>query len=159
MRSAGQSPDITDDACYRLHPDDILELRDLFAAIHSQWGDSTNSLEDMASRWREFIDVKCEGRPSYQHRYEESASLLRQMRHDLGEKCYELVLLDPDVIAEAKSNPETPIAQLRRFVVEEFIRVYAASGGFRTYGGKNYGGFVSGSRYRQSPPYRVSEGT
>ena len=81
------------------------------------------------------------------------------MRHDLGDECYEYVLMDPDVIAEAKANPDTSISRLRRFVVEEFIRVYVASGGFRTYGGKNYGGFVSGSRYRQSPPYRVSEGT
>lgn len=159
MHITGQTSESIDDSGHGLPPDDMSELWGLFAAIHEHWSESSAKVEDMASRWREFISVKCEGTVSYLQHYQESASLLRQIRRDLGKRCYEHVLFDADVIAETKSNPDLPISRLRRFVVEEFVRVYVASGGFRTYGGKNYGGFVSGSRYRQSPPYRVAEGT
>jgi len=141
-----------------LQPQEIAELWILFTAIHKLWGESETRVEDMASRWREFIGVKCQGGQSYLDTYRSGCLVLQQLSERYGASCHEYVLLDPDVIAEAKSNPALPISQLRRMIIEEFIRVYVASGGFRSYGGENYGGFVSGSRYRQNPPYRVAEG-
>ncbi len=135
------------------------ELWKLFVAIHQIWGESQARVEDMASGFREFVSVKCENPHSYLDKYRSACVTLKQLREIHRDNLHTYLLLDPDVIADVHANSESPVSRMRKFVVEEFIRVYVASGGFRSYGGKNYGGFVSGSRYRQIPPYRVSEGT
>lgn len=138
--------------------DEFDELWRLFVAIHETWGEAQSRIEDMASGFREFVGVKSQNPHSYLDEYRSACVTLKQLREIHGETFYAYVLLDPAVIADVHANTGSPVSRLRTFVVEEFIRVYVASGGFRSYGGKNYGGFVSGSRYRQNPPYRVSEG-
>lgn len=137
---------------------DLDELWRLFQGIHETWGENQSRVENMASGFREFVSVKSNEPDSYLNEYRSACVTLKQLREIHGEKLYEYILLDPTVIADVQTNYGSPVSRLRKFVVEEFIRVYVASGGFRSYGGKNYGGFVSGSRYRQNPPYRISEG-
>lgn len=137
-----------------LPQEDREELWELFLAIHGIWGEPTNCRpEDMSSRWSEFIQVKLDGTPSYAKYYERGCAVLRELRTSFGEGLYQYLLLDGQLVR----TTETHLAELKRYIIDEFIRVYVSSGGFRSFGPRNYGGYVSGSRFRSQPPYRTSE--
>lgn len=134
-----------------LSSSDLDELWELFIAIHSVWGSQSCRPEDMASRWREFIQLKISESPSYATRYRDGCELISELRVQHGDDLYQYLLLNGQL--HSKSNSR--LADLKRYVIDEFIRVYVSSGGFRSFGGKNYSGFVSGSRFRSQPPYRT----
>ncbi|WP_145418508.1 hypothetical protein [Planctomycetes bacterium K23_9] len=129
------------------------ELWELFNAIHRIWGSEACRIEDMASRWREFVLLKLSESPSYVEHYQDGCKLLSELRDQYGKNLYQYLLLDGQLHRQTNSR----IADLKRFVIDEFIRVYVSSGGFRSFGGKNYTGFVSGSRFRSQRPYRTYE--
>ena len=138
----------------RLSPEETDELWKLFNAIHAIWGGSTDCrVEDMASRWREFIELKVSESPSYLKRYMAACVLLANLRASHGDGLYQYLLVDGKLHRESNRG----LIELKRYVIDEFIRVYISSGGFRSFGGKNYGGFVSGSRFRSQRPYRTYE--
>ncbi len=130
------------------------ELWDLFTAIHDVWGSDECRAEDMASRWREFVEVKVNDSPSYLSHYRHACELLDELRDVHGEDLYPFLLVDHQI--DRDSDKE--LVRIKRFVIDEFIRVYVSSGGFRSFGSRNYGGFVSGSRFRSQRPYRTYEG-
>lgn len=133
---------------------EIKELWELFHAIHVIWGSEMYCrVKDMASRWREFIELKISGTPSYLQRYTAACELLAELRASHGNGLYQYLLVDGEL--HRQSDPG--LVGLKRYVIDEFIRVYVSSGGFRSFGGKNYGGFVSGSRFRSQRPYRTYE--
>lgn len=137
-----------------LSPEESDELWELFKAIHVIWGnDKSCRVEDMASRWREFIELKISGSPSYLNRYTEACELIPELRATHGDDLYAYLLVDGEL--HRKSDPG--LVCLKRYVIDEFIRVYVSSGGFRSFGGKNYTGFISGSRFRSQRPYRTYE--
>ena len=132
---------------------EVEELWRLFSAIHNTWGGDECRAEDMASRWREFIEVKIDGSPSYLTHYQEGCKLLEELRDEHGDDLYSFVLLESQLHRESRNA----LSDLKTYVIDEFIRVYVSSGGFRSFGSRNYGGFVSGSRYRSQRPYRTYE--
>ncbi|WP_417849436.1 hypothetical protein [Thalassoglobus sp.] len=136
-----------------LTPQSIAELWRLFEAIHSTWGSEACRTEDMTSRWREFIELKVAESPSYLERYVAACELLAELRASHGDGLYQYLLVDGEL--HRQSDPG--LVDLKRSVIDEFIRVYVSSGGFRSFGGKNYTGFVSGSRFRSQRPYRTYE--
>ncbi|WP_404309144.1 hypothetical protein [Neorhodopirellula lusitana] len=131
----------------------ITELWSLFEAIHATWGSEACRVKDMASRWREFIELKVSKSPSYLQRYILACDQLAELRTSHGDGLYEYLLVDGEL--HRQSDPG--LVALKRYVIDEFIRVYVSSGGFRSFGGKNYTGFVSGSRFRSQRPYRTYE--
>ncbi len=132
----------------------IGELWELFKAIHDTWGsDASCRVDDMASRWREFIELKIDGNASYLERYTQACELIAELRDAHRHDLYTYLLIDGELHRE--SDPD--LVSLKRYVIDEFIRVYVSSGGFRSFGGKNYKGFVSGSRFRSQRPYRTYE--
>ena len=132
----------------------IDELWKLFIAIHVNWGsDTACRVEDMSSRWREFIELKVTATPSYLRRYTEACDLIADLRAVHNDRLYQFLLIDGELHRE--SDPR--LVDLKRYVIDEFIRVYVSSGGFRSFGGKNYAGFISGSRFRSQRPYRAYE--
>ncbi|RCS54007.1 hypothetical protein DTL42_02295 [Bremerella cremea] len=137
-----------------LSSSEIDELWKLFSAIHTIWGNDTACrVEDMASRWREFIELKVSETPSYLKRYTAACDLLSDLRASHGDGLYQYLLVDGEL--HRQSDPG--LVNLKRNVIDEFILVYVSSGGFRSFGGKNYTGFVSGSRFRSQRTYRTYE--
>jgi hypothetical protein len=134
---------------------EIDELWKLFHAIHNSWGSESCRPEDMASQWREFIQLKATGSPSYFQHYQSACELISELRQTHGDRLYQYIFFD----GELHRNPDVRLVEFKRYVVDEFIRVFISLGGFRSFGGKNYTGFVSGSRYRSQRPYRSYEGT
>ncbi len=130
-------------------------LWNLFNGIRGAWGSDACRTEDMASQWREFIQLKVVGSPSYFEHYRSACELLSELRQTHGDRLYQYLFFD----GELHRHPDARLVEFKRYVVDEFIRVYVSLGGFRSFGGKNYTGFVSGSRYRSQRPYRSYEGT
>jgi hypothetical protein len=145
----------SNDESQALSAQEMGELWTLFGEIHEAWGSVASRPDDMASNWREFIQLKVSGLPSYLHHYRLACELLSELRQTHGDRLYQYLFFD----GELHRHPDTRLASLKRYVIDEFIRVYVSSGGFRSFGGKNYTGFVSGSRYRAQRPYRSYEGT
>ena len=114
---------------------------------------NTCRVEDMASRWREFIQVKVCQNPSYIDQYHNACEVLDELEDIHGDEMYEFLFIK----GQFHRLTEKPTADFKRFAVDEFIRVYVNSGGFRSFGGRNYTGFVSGSRFRSQRPYRNYE--
>lgn len=146
------------DTLSALSEQETAALWNLFQAIDRFWGGPEVQVENMAGQWREFIYVKCEREPSYTETYRQACKTLDDLRTQHGESRFEYLFLDPSVQTEVTTNPTSELSQLKVRVVDEFLRVYVSAGGFRAYGGTNYGGFVSGSRYRARAPYRIAEG-
>jgi hypothetical protein len=126
----------------------------LFLAIHDSWGSEACRPDDMASQWREFVQLKVNGSPTYLEHYRSASALLDELRQTHGDRLYRFIFFD----GELHRHADARLAVLKRYVIDEFIRVYVSLGGFRSFGGKNYTGFVSGSRYRSQRPYRSFEG-
>lgn len=130
------------------------ELWKLFREIHEAWGSEACRSEDMASQWQEFIQLKVSESTSYLEHYRLACELLSELRQTHGDRLYQYIFFD----GELHRHPDARLVAFKRYVVDEFIRVYVSLGGFRSFGGKNYTGFVSGSRYRSQRPYRSYEG-
>lgn len=138
-----------------LADDEMEELWKLFREIHEAWGSVASRPDDMASQWQEFIQLKVSESPSYLEQYRHACELLSELRQTHGDRLYQYLFFD----GELHRHRDSRLASLKRYVIDEFIRVYVSSSGFRSFGGKNYTGFVSGSRYRSQRPYRSYEGT
>ena len=48
----------------------------------------------------------------------------------------------------------TRLAHAKRYVINEFIIMQVMASGFKHFGGKNYAGYVKGSRYNEIPLVR-----
>lgn len=124
----------------------------LFVAIAAAWGDPDADPILQKSQWLEFIRVRTLEPPSYLEEYRNALRVLKSLRDRDGDRAMTRLLFDSGLSpAEAAS---TPLAHLKRYVVDEFIRVWLATGGFRAYGSVNYNGYVSGSRFSVRLPYR-----
>ena len=137
----------------QLSETEVDELWKLFSAIHTAWGGDECRVEDMASRWREFVDVKVDQSPSYLPYYQQAVKTLKELRRAHGDDLYQYIFFG----AQQHRETDKHFVELKRHIVDEFIRVYVSSGGFRSYGSRNYGGFVFGSRFRSQRPYRTYE--
>lgn len=145
--------ELTESKSGKLARHEIDELWNLFIGIHKTWGNDASRPEDIASRWREFIEVKTSAEPTYLAEYQNACEVLNELRDVHRDDLYEWLLLG----GHLHRSSDDRLVRLKRFVIDEFIRVYVSSGGFRSFGARNYGGFVSGSRYRSQRPYRTYE--
>lgn len=141
------------DGPHSLTGNEMESLWELFSAIHRSWGSEACRPEDMASQWREFVQLKVSNSPSYLEHYRQACKHLDELRQKHGDRLYQYLLLEGELHRLMNSR----FAALKRYVVDEFIRVYVSLGGFRSFGGKNYSGYVAGSRYRSQRPYRTYE--
>lgn len=130
----------------------IQSLWPLFAAIGQSWKTSSSYSSEMKSRWREFITEKVLGEPSYAAEYANALEVLAELEGMFGAQLYQKLFFENGV---PDGPPVTRLAHMKRFVVDEFIRVHVASGGFRSFGAENYRGWVSGSRVSAHSPYRT----
>ncbi len=134
-----------------LERDELERLWELFDHIGQAWWPSGDSPLYQRSQWLEFVTVKCKEKPSYLEEYRSGLRVLNELKGAYGEAAWEKLLFEHAVPA---GPPTTRLAHFRRFVVEEFIKVWLTSGGFRAFGAGNYNSYVSGSRFAVKPAYR-----
>lgn len=137
-----------------LKPEEIECLWKLFVAISETWGNAEVNPLHQRSQWLEFLQVKTEKPPSYVEEYRNAILVLEELEHMYGAAAWNKLFFEHGV---EKGQLTTRIAHFRVFVVEEFIKVWLTTGGFKVFGAGNYNSYVSGSRFAVRPPYRRVE--
>lgn len=140
----------------KLSDEDRQTLWDLFIAIGDRW-----ELADNPDRYRLRHDSFLENRigidPLYEGYYRKGAEALRKLIADHGAaKAFDFLLGD-----RSAQGPSLPIDAgaleiLRKRIVDEFIALRLALGGFKAFGAINYRGYFGGALLPgEAPPYRT----
>jgi hypothetical protein len=130
----------------------------LFQEIGRTWKDTRTDSVNISSDWREFIHAKTSVAPSYTGEYSNAVSCISELIQMYGEEdAFDKLLLKHGML-DPKAPPLTRFAHLKVYVVNEFIRVQVAKEGFKSWQGRNYKGFIGGSRFNRKPRARVAEG-
>jgi hypothetical protein len=136
-----------------LRPEQIERLWEVFVAISKTWGDPATEPLSQRSQWLEFLHVRTRQDPSYLEEYRQGIQVLEEWKTVHGAGAMTKLLTESGI--KSTDPPTSPIAHVKKYVVDEFIRVWLATGGFRNYGAGNYNGYISGSRFAVRPPYRM----
>lgn len=133
----------------QLTPYERNALWNVFVQIGACWDNVRNDAVGLKSSWLEFIDAKTTIAPSYTAEYSNAVLVVDELIAQYGEDDAFDRLFFRNGIPD--SPPLTRLAHAKKYVVDEFIRVQIVASGFRGFGGKNrgknYNGFVRGSRY------------
>lgn len=146
-----------------LRIDELERLWQIFSAINQKWSlfcnDAGNASEHALYRarssWREFVRLRANPEHpwqgvSYIAEYENAIEVVARLKQAEPDRAFELLFAVGTKDAEAPpADAEIPAELLRHarhFVVDEFISVMVISGGFKDFGGRNYNGYMAGSR-------------
>jgi hypothetical protein len=135
-----------------LDPEQIDRLWKIFVEIARTWGDPKTDPMPQRSQWLEFVQLRTGREPSYLEEYHNALRVLDDLKAQHGRNAVTKLVRDPGIKSDDPAT--TPLAHAKKYVVEEFIRVWLATGGFRAYGAGNYNGYISGSRFGVRPSYR-----
>jgi hypothetical protein len=93
--------------------------------------------------------------PNYLTEYENAAHVLTLFKQEYStiEKAYAAFFTDPEGL---ESPPKSIRAYARQTVSNEFISFQLSIGGFKSFGAKNYPGYIGGAYQQGKPaPYRT----
>lgn len=125
----------------------------LFQEIGRTWDNVIHDSANLKSSWLEFIRAKTGRDPDYAGEYANAVSVVEELVRLYGEdKAYTLFFLGNGI---PDGPPTTQIAHAKQYVVDEFIRMQVLASGFKSWGGRNYKGYIAGSRYNRVPTVRA----
>lgn len=152
--------------------------------IGLKWGnvyhnrDSPMDSANLKSSWLEFISAKTNYDPSYAAEYSSAAKVIEELVAEFGretdpetaeDELFEKLFFDREFVyeenvgvADAELLLTTRLAHAKYYVIDEFIRFQIVAGGFKYFGnpqyrGRNYKGYIGGSRYNRRPSVRSYE--
>lgn len=138
-----------------LPPQTVEILWTIFVAIGAHW-----SLDDDPLPYRLRFEIFLENRknvsPLYKDYYADSAAYFGDLTERIGSTAAldRLFAQKPRVVQSG--IPATRLEMAQRFVVNEFISLRLALGGFETFGAVNYRGYFGGANIPGEPaPYRT----
>jgi hypothetical protein len=102
------------------------------------------------------LEARSAGVPDYCGEYVNAANVYTELSNKLTEpRAIEKVYQETSVINAEQAT--TRLGHAKFYVVNDFIRCYISTGGFRGFVPKsrNYTGFMGGSRFREWPPVRT----
>jgi hypothetical protein len=137
----------------RLTEEELAGLWEIFVSINKTWKlfrtrDPEHPVYDasnLRSTWLEFVTLRAESehRPSYVGEYENALAVIADMRrHDM--EPHERLLF----AGQAASNSR--LGHAKKYVADEFMTVMLVASGFKEFGGRNYNGFIGGSRFNRA---------
>ncbi len=131
------------------------ELWRLFVEIGRCWNNVIHDSANLKSSWLEFVEAKTAQDPNYTAEYSNAVSVVQELIEIYGESnAYTLLFLRNGI---PEGPPMTRLAHAKRYVVDEFIRVNIIASGHKSFGGRNYKGYLGGSRYNRLPRVRAYE--
>jgi len=126
----------------------------MFTQIGVVWKNVDYESSNLKSSWLEMIAAKTNISPSYTGEYINACYVLHELIQLNGEdKAFERFFLSYKL--DPKEPPVSRIAHAKKFVLNEFIYMQVMASGFKHFGGKNYHGYVKGSRYSLQDLVRV----
>ncbi|CUI06338.1 hypothetical protein LXA47_14120 [Massilia sp. P8910] len=134
-----------------LTADEIDLLWSLVERIEQTW-----FLEHRANaikpQWLDYLQTTVETSPSLLGEYLNAIAVYQELLASAPEQLSPLLLMRA---APPLSETSSRLDHAKRFVVDRFIRCYVMLGGFQEFGGRNYNGYMGGSRFADSAPVRV----
>lgn len=103
-------------------------------------------------QWLDYLQASVEAPPSLLGEYENAVAVFKELMSSMPERVDELLLFHS---APPLTATSTRLDHAKRFVVDRFIRCYVMLVGFQEFGGRNYNGFMGGSRFADTAPVRV----
>lgn len=133
----------------------IASLWNIFRAIPVHWQIEFDVVL-IRSRWLDMLEARCSGAPNFLPEYSNAAQVHDALIGKLGEAAAIARIFGATTITDS-NQALTRIAHAKFYVVNDFIRCFIASGGFRAFVPKarNHAGFMGGSRFREWPPVRT----
>ncbi len=132
-----------------------LALWEIFKQIAVIWKNVRYESSNLKSSWLEMLQQKSELAPSYTGEYINAIYVVRELVAMYGEEqAYRKLFLENGI---PPGPPNTRLAHAKRYVVDEFITLQVMMSGFKHFGGKNYHGYVKGSRYNEHALVRQYE--
>lgn len=135
---------------------EIAGLWEIFAAINETWElfhtrDPAHPVKDasnLRSTWLEFIGLRADSgdSPSYVGEYDNALAVASRLKAKAGDQPVHIALKP---LLFAPGDAPTPLANAKHYVVDEFISVMVVASGFKEFGGRNYDGFLGGSRFNR----------
>lgn len=102
---------------------------------------------------RDLIEARSVSVPSYRPEFLNAVMVCQAMEAEVTLDIRKVIFAD--TIVEEASAATTRLEHLKWYVVNEFIACFVALGGFKEFGGRNYKGFMGGSRYGDTHPVRT----
>jgi hypothetical protein len=131
----------------------------LFRAIRVHWALDIE-MELLRSRWLDMLESRSDGVPDYRGEYVNAAEVFAALVQRIGEPAA-ITKIYADTVVSKADEALSRLTHAKYFVVNDFIRCFVATGGFRGFVPKarNYTGFMGGSRFREWPPVRTGDRT
>ncbi|XPF95914.1 hypothetical protein ACM9HF_07845 [Colwellia sp. RE-S-Sl-9] len=139
----------------KLNQDIFETMFKLFEHIGVYWKNMDNSTP-YRSELYVFMQNRINLYPIYQEYYKTAYTTINQMILEVGaENCYEIIFTDPYAnLPPVDSN----LSIVRQKVSNEFIDFQLSIGGFKSFGAKNYPGYIGGAFIPgEAVPYRTME--
>lgn len=127
----------------------------MFVGIDTHWGLGF-AVDLLRSRWLDMLEARRAEPPDYTAEYINAAAVFDALVTAQGmDKAIAKFYGQTNV--QKKGEALTRLAHAKFFVGNDFIRCFLACGGFRGFvpEGRNYAGFMGGSRFREWPPVRT----
>ncbi len=141
-----------------LSEEQIARLWALFAGIDTHW-QLKFAVDLLRSRWLDMLEARRAEPPDYTAEYINAATVFEALETALG---MDAAIRKFYGQTNVQKNDEalTRLGHAKFFVGNDFIRCFIACGGFRGFvpKGRNYTGFMGGSRFREWPPVRTEAG-
>ena len=142
-----------------LSSDELECLWQIFSAINQKWSlfcddageASEHALYKARSSWREFVRLRANPEhpwqgASYIKEYENAIEIVKKLPDRAFDLLFAVGTKDAEAPpADAEISAES-LRHARHFVVDEFMSVIVVTGGFKGFGGRNYNGYMAGSR-------------
>ena len=152
-----------------LDSNELNGLWEIFSAINRKWslfcdedGDPTeHALYKARSSWREFVRLRANPEhpwqgASYIAEYENAINVVAKLKQVDRDGAFELLFAVGTKGAKAPpAEAQVTIEAIRHtkhFVIDEFMSVIVVAGGFKHFGGRNYNGYMAGSRFNRTLP-------
>ena len=145
-RSALSAPD------REISPEDMSILWQLFEHIEKLWfPDLPGAALSIKPQWLDYMRATVTQSPSLLGEYESAARVFIEVSSSSPD-CLDELMFSRVVHEETVS---TRLDHAKYFVLNPFIRVFAALAGFKAFGGRNFNGYMGGSRFGDTAPVRV----
>lgn len=124
----------------------------LFQEIGRAWNDVYQDSTNLKSSWLELVKAKADNEPSYIGEYVNAVYVINELMEMYGDQAFGLLFFKNGIEEEV---PVSRLAHMKKYVLDEFIRMQVLAGGFKHFGSeevrkarhKNYKGYLGGSRY------------
>jgi hypothetical protein len=123
----------------------------VFVKIGETWRNVRYESSNLKSSWLEMLAAKSGVAPSYTAEYVNAVRVVQELIDMYGDDAFRKLFLDNHI---PPGPPVTRLAHAKKYVINEFIIMQVMASGFKHFGGKNYAGYVKGSRYNEIPLVR-----